>query len=220
MDKALKDLSRMISKDEKVLWFSKPNKKCFILESVFNPFLPFALIWLIIDLLGFIHFNSTLGVINGVSLMLVFFFILHLMPVWIYLGGVLTTFLRYKNTAFIVTTKGVYVSDGVFSKTQEMKPFTEISHISLHRGIFDQILGVGDVLFTCPNISYTTQRGSLPYVLSISDIADYKKVFKMVKDLQTDIYSDTMYPNALRPENNPGYCTKYNKFEEKNIDSQ
>ena len=31
----------------------------------------------------------------------------------------------------------------------------------------------------------------------------------MVKELQEDVFSDTMYPNALRPENNPGYNTRY-----------
>ena len=31
-----------------------------------------------------------------------------------------------------------------------------------------------------------------------------------IKKLQEDIYADTMYPNALRPEENPGYRTKYN----------
>ena len=85
-----------------------------------------------------------------------------------------------------------------------MKPFAELSHISIHRGIFDQILGVGDVVFTCDH------RGGL----TICDIKDYKRVFNMTKKLQTDIYSDTMYPNALRPAENPGYNTKYKLKEE------
>ena len=31
----------------------------------------------------------------------------------------------------------------------------------------------------------------------------------MVKNLQTDIYADTMYPNDLRPSSNHGYNTNY-----------
>ena len=45
---------------------------------------------------------------------------------------------------------------------------------------------------------------------TISDIKDYRKVFELIKKLQEDIYTDTMYPNALRPEENQGYRTKYN----------
>ena len=47
------ELKLLIGKDEKIIYAGKPNKKCFIFESVFNPLLPFALIWGIIDF-GFI----------------------------------------------------------------------------------------------------------------------------------------------------------------------
>ena len=35
------DLKGMIGENEKILWEGKPSKKCFILESIFNPLLPF-----------------------------------------------------------------------------------------------------------------------------------------------------------------------------------
>ena len=37
-------LSGIIDKNKKVLWNSKPNFKCFIMESIFNPLLPFAIV--------------------------------------------------------------------------------------------------------------------------------------------------------------------------------
>ena len=43
------DLVLMVGRDENILWHGKPNKKCFILEVIFNPLLPFALIWLLFD---------------------------------------------------------------------------------------------------------------------------------------------------------------------------
>ena len=39
------ELKLLIGKDEKIIYAGKPNKKCFIFESVFNPLLPFALLW-------------------------------------------------------------------------------------------------------------------------------------------------------------------------------
>ena len=34
----------MIKSGEKILYEGKPDKKCFIFESLFNPLLPFAII--------------------------------------------------------------------------------------------------------------------------------------------------------------------------------
>ena len=45
--------------------------------------------------------------------------------------------------------------------------------------------------------------------LTISDISEYQEVFSMIKQLQTDVYADTMYPNDLRPAENHGYQTRY-----------
>lgn len=202
------DLKAMVGNDENILWRGRPDKKCFILESIFNPMLPFALIWGILDLsvIGF-----TFNKVDGMQWFILIFLAIHMMPVWIYIGGVLMSFRKYRNTAYIVTDKGIYISSGLFSKQFEMKPFTDLSHINIHRGIFDQFLGVGDVVMTCSHNIFTSEnshshshRG-----MTICDIRDYQEVFKLVKQLQTDIYSDTMYPNELRPENNPGYKTKY-----------
>lgn len=202
------DLELMVGQNETILWRGKPNKKCFLLESIFNPLLPFALIWAFIDcgvLLG-LGFG---GILNDVSFFVVPFFLLHLMPVWIYLGGVFLSVRKYKNTEYIITDKGIYVSGGTFSYTYEMKPFTDLSHINIHRGIFDQWLGVGDVVSVCSHNGYNSRDSHSSHGLSICDIADYREVFSMVKQLQTDIYADTQYPNDLRPAQNHGYQTQY-----------
>lgn len=204
---AVSDLEFMVGANENVLWKGKPNKKCFILESIFNPMLPFALIWALIDL----------GVVAGmlfaggdsVAVFMVPFMLVHLMPVWIYLGGVFLSFRKYKNTEYIITDKGIYVSGGTFSYNYEMKPFTDLSHINLHRGIFDQWLGVGDVVTVCGHDGYNSRQSHSSHGLTICDIADYQQVFSMLKQLQTDIYADTMYPNDLRPATNSGYRTEY-----------
>ena len=77
--------------------------------------------------------------------------------------------------------------------------------MNLHRGIFDQIFHVGDVLITANQFT----RKGMPAVMGINSISEYSKVFQLVKKLQKDIYSDIMYPNDLRPEENHGYKTKY-----------
>ena len=204
------NLEKIIGNEEKVLWKGKPSKKCFLLESIFNPLLPFALMWLLFDVFAI---GKTMSVAKGgAGVFMVFFMFFHLMPVWIYLSGVLLSLRRYKNTEYAITERGIYVSGGVFSYTYEMKPFTELSHVRIHRGIFDQYLGVGDVEASSNqgfNYTNTSNRSALMAGVSIKDIPDYMEVFNMVKKLQTDIYSDTMYPNDLRPKENHGYKTEY-----------
>lgn len=204
------DLEAMVGMNESILWRGKPDKKCFILESIFNPMLPFALIWAIIDLavVGF-----TFSAAGGMLMFILPFMLLHLMPVWIYIGGVIMSFRKHRNTQYIITDKGIYVSGGIFAYRYEMKPFTDLSHINIHRGIFDQWLGVGDVVTVCSHTGYSTNsshsHSHSSNGLTICDIPDYQQVFAMVKQLQTDIYADTQFPNDLRPGENHGYQTQY-----------
>jgi uncharacterized membrane protein YdbT with pleckstrin-like domain len=205
------DLEAMIAPGEQVLWRGKPKKKCFILESIFNPMLPFALLWACFDIFFIVMASKTpTDDSQGIGGFLLVFFAFHLMPVWIYLGGVILSFRRYRNTAYIVTDKGVYISGGTFTYNCQMKPFTELANVNIHRGIFDQMLGVGDVVLSTPNmVHYSSSNNTVTRGLSIVDIEEYQEVFSMIKQLQTDIYSDTMYPNDLRPPENHGYQTQY-----------
>ena len=212
----------MVGQNENILWSGKPNFKGFILESIFNPFLPFALIWGLVDgffitMLFFADYKSQL--MEGFPATrwgLFAFFALHLMPVWIYLVGVALATLRYKNAAFLVTDKGIYISGGLFSLNFNHKPFMEISRVNLHQGVIDRILGVGDVVIgtivNLPGISasaFNNMASQIGINLSIYDIPDYQRVYNLVKELQQNIYSDVQYPNDLRPKENHGYNTAY-----------
>lgn len=212
------DLELMVGRDEKILWHGKPNKRCFVLEGIFNPLLPFALVWFLFDSV-FIAVSTigafTPGAPAVFSLVPIIFILFHMMPVWIYLGGVIFVFRRYKHTEYIITDKGVYISGGLFAYTCNMKPFTELARVNIHRGIIDQIVGVGDVVLTSNNVadlySSNVRVNGRPLEVgtTIADIKEYRKVFELIKKLQEDIYTDTMYPNDLRPETNHGYTTKY-----------
>lgn len=198
------DLKKLVNENEKILYEGKPNKKCFIFESIFNPLMPFALLWGIIDfsiLGGALFFSGD----SNIGFFIIPFMLLHLMPVWIYLGGVLFTIRKYRNTYYIVTDTGIYVSGGVFSKTYNHKPFAELSHVDLHRGVFDQMFNVGDIITTSSQFSNNNTNASI----SICSISNYIDVYNLVKKLQKDIYTDVMYPNDKRPSENHGYNTEY-----------
>lgn len=195
----VEELKRMVGLDETILYEGKPEKRCFIFESIFNPLLPFAIIWALFDV-------GLLGkAIGSMQLFMIPFMLFHMMPVWLYLAGVIFAFKRYKNTYYIVTDHAVYISSGIFSMNLEAKTFAELSRVNLHRGIFDQMFNVGDVQITTNQFT----KKNMPAILGINSISNYSEVYQIVKKLQKDIYSDIMYPNDLRPEENHGYRTKY-----------
>ena len=197
------DLKKMIGQNEKILYEGKPDKKCYIFESIFNPLLPFAIIWAIIDfsVMGFAMFTDESNFIY----IIIPFMLLHMMPVWIYLAGILFTMRRYKNTNYIVTDMGVYISQGMFAKSYQTKPFTELSHVDLHRVIFDQKFNVGDIIITTNQFN----QNNVAAALKFDSISNYTEVYNIIKKLQKDIYTDVMYPNDLRPKENHGYNTEY-----------
>jgi hypothetical protein len=103
-------LKYQIGVNENIIWSGTKDVKVSVMEAIFNPFISRA-------------------AMNGAILL---FFLVHLMPVWLYLFGVLTASLKARHTEYVITNK--------------------------------------------------------------------------------TIYSDTMYPNGLRPMQNPGYNTQYNQF--------
>ena len=133
------------------------------------------------------------------------FMLFHLMPVWIYLAGILFIAKKYRNTAYIVTDKAIYVSGGIFTHNINTKPFAELSHIDLHRGIFDQMFNVGDIIATSNQIGANGKNTTI----TINSVSNYIDIYNLVKKLQIDIYSDVMYPNDKRPAENHGYNTEY-----------
>ena len=204
------DMRELVKPNEQILWEGRPDKRTTVLEGIFNPFAVFAIIWGCIDvfIFGVVMFVGSEE--EGMLAFLIPFLLLHAMPVWIYLFGVLGVFLRWKNARFMVTTNGLYISGGILAFNYEMKPWVDIGHITIHQGIFDRMFGVGDVRFVCAHSS-TVEHSHGHSKMEIYNIREFKEVFGIVNNLQTDVYSDTMYPNAMRPGTNPGYNTQYTR---------
>lgn len=187
-----------IDNEEEILWKGKPNKAVFIKEQIFSPLLVFALIWLVIDSGILITMFST-GEINMQLAFIIPFFILHLMPVWIYLFGIIFAFRKWSNTEYLVTDKAIYITGGVFSTNCTRKTFQEVTNISLHQGIIDKRHNVGDI-FIIAGVTTNSNGKVTSNNMNIVDIEDYVRVYKLISKTGNDYFSDTMYPNELRPK--------------------
>lgn len=203
------------NEDEIILWKGKPNKYVYIAERIFTPLAIFALVWILFDG-GFLAFFFTTTFqhdeMKFMAIFLIPFMILHLMPVWIYLGRVIFSIKGWKNTNFMVTDKAIYATSGVFTVNCNRKTFQEVTNVSFHQGLIDKHHNVGDVFVETGLVPGANGRAKMGGI-SIIDIDDFLKVYKLINKTGTDIFSDTMYPNNLRPDDNDGYKTKYKNNE-------
>ncbi len=211
---AYSELDMMMMPDESVIWKGTPKKSAYIINSSMK-MAPFAIIWLLFD--GF--FIATFigaGVVRQMLFFIIPFFALHLMPVWIWLFNMFTAAGRWKNTEYAVTNKRILIRNGLVGYQYESIYYTDISNVSLHVGVIDKMLGVGDIYL----MTNSSTVGSGKNVPTILDIEDPQRVYGMVQSTVMNIQTDIHYPNAYRPENNPGYQTQYNPQYDYNKDSQ
>lgn len=190
----------ILDKDESVLLRTKPNKKAYIFASFIRMF-PFALIWAIID--GFalaMVFKYIKEIPTSVIWYLALFFLFHLTPIWIWLGGIIKAALEFKNIEYVFTEKRIIVRNGIIGIDFQNVYYSEIEDISLEVGILDRILKVGDIYIDSRKQSTCLYDIANPYII-------LSKLQKITLDIKTDIH----FPNDLRPGTNHGYKTKYVK---------
>lgn len=188
---------------ETLIWSAKPNRLAFSVSKFFC-FLPVVLIWIVLFL------QDDIGVLEVYDNIFEFFldnFMLGF-PIWLWLGNVLTINRKWKNTVYYVTDKRIIISSGFFNVNYKTIYYKDIKNISLKVGFLDQLFGVGDILFDLGSYvdsGNETRRVTCSFTEINNPYEIYPKLQKIVLDIQTDIE----YPNALRPEENPGYNTKY-----------
>jgi len=200
------ELPNPLVEGETLIWSSKPKKSAFIVNKLVT-MMPFALLWLLIDSSILIPMIQS-GEMKEMLFFIIPFFAIHLFPVWIWIGNIITANKRWKNTIYYVTDKRVIIQNGFVGIDYQSIYYKDIKNVNLKIGLIDKLLGVGDIYFqldTYINRNNTTveMRNALLDIENPYEI--YPKIQKIVLDIQTDIE----YPNALRPDQNPGYNTKY-----------
>lgn len=192
----------VLTSDEKILVRLKPSSRVFKLEAIFTG-LPLALVWG-----GFDTFFIIMMVITGAFNemgplfipMIIFFFAIHLIPVWLFIARIITRIAGYKNIDYAFTNKRIIVRAGLIGIDFKSIYYSEITGVNVKVGIFDRIFKVGDIYVTAKD-----QR------VVIEDIEDPYFYMSKIQEISHDIKTDIEFPNAYRPDNNPGYHTDYKK---------
>ncbi len=192
------DIAFILGENEQIIWEGGPNKKAYIANKALT-MLPLALLWLIIDcafVFGTFKFDMPLPAKVGVCVFVCF----HLIPFWMWLSNVLTASSRYKNTRYALTTHRILIRTGLVGVEVQSISYKDVQSVNLKIGIIDRMLKVGDLYF-----NLNSRRSQNAFF----DIEAPYEVYKMTQKIVTDIQTDIEFPNAYRPENNPGYTTKW-----------
>jgi membrane protein YdbS with pleckstrin-like domain len=186
-------------KDEEVLWTGAPEFVPFILTGI--PFLIFGLIWGAIDYFAFIR-NIPVKEMGMVPLL---FFALHLAPFYGSILNMLRLYLVHGNTCYAVTNKRLIMRSGFFGIDFKIIDYDKISDIEVTVNPVENLFGVGTIQAFSGR---TTSKGHRLYDKFMA-IKEPYAVFKKIKEISVDVKTDWKFPNQMRPDNNPGYGTKY-----------
>jgi hypothetical protein len=184
--------------DENFIWIGEPKFLPFVCTGI--PFLIVGLLWGAIDYFGFIKHmpNKMMG-------FAIPFFALHLFPFWGSILNIFRLFLVHKNTFYAITNKRIMMRSGFWGIDFNAIDYDKISDIQVTVNPLENMLGVGTLRFSAGKV--TSKGNSLTEDFIAID--NPYEVFKKVKTVGVDVKTDWNYPNKLRPEDNPGYRTKY-----------
>lgn len=195
-------IDSILNKDEQILWKGKPKEKAFVFGSIFS-MMPLAIIWLLFDC-GFIAVMFSGEALEnapvGISIFLIVFFALHLTPVWIWIGNIVTASRKYKNLEYVFTNKRIIIKSGIIGIDFQNIYYSEIDSVNLKVGPIDRMLKVGDIYINSKN------KAQILY-----DIEDPYFITQKLQEIVVDIKTDIEFPNEFRPSENPGYGTRYTK---------
>lgn len=188
---------------ETILWRGKPQRRGFIATRCLT-MMPIAVIWLIVDMRIILD-----AVDGGGDLMLIPFFIMHLMPVWFWAGSALTSVRRWKNTMYYATNRRIIIQGGFLAVNEASVYYKDIRNVEIRVGLLDKLFGTGDILFDDGCYQYNRhRRNNIPMHL-LEDMEDARDVYSRIQKIVLDMQTDMEYPNAYRPAQNPGYGTDY-----------
>lgn len=193
------EISELVKENEKLLAEAKPDKFVYcILPSL--KMLPIAIIWLIFD--GFFILQILPMFRTSMAFFLVPFFAIHLFPVY----GVFTSYakrrIEWNNLQYGITTQRVIRVGGALGVEVQAIDHHEIDAVNIKMSWLEKLRHVG----TLEIVSDSTR-------IDFVGIENPVKIYKMLTKTSFDVKTDIEYPNALRPDENPGYKTRYEKEE-------
>jgi len=171
--------------DENFVWQGRPVFVPFVLTPVINTYLFFQLIGI------FFYFITRDDFIP-----LTFFMVGGLFFAIIVFLGQLYTFRR---TDYAFSENRLISCSGEWETTVTSVDLDNIAKISVSTNPLEKLLNAGTITLTLSGSTLS----------SMVSVKDPHTIYRTLEKLSLDFKSDLHYPNANRPNTNPGYKTQY-----------
>jgi len=188
--------------NEEILWTGNPK---------FIPYF-FSGLWgeLLLIAFGLFFLNIIPDNGDGIDGMVQYFYLFGLIPILIGLYIFLNRLLSFSNTAYGYSNKRVMMRTGFIGTDFKTIDYDKISDIEVTVNIIERMYNVGSIRFFSGRTQTHKNHTTKLYDVWCA-IENPYEIFKLVKQTSVDIKTDFNYPNALRPESNPGYKTQYER---------
>ena len=182
---------------ENILWQGQPKRIPYIFRNSVALF-PVACIFFAFDAF-FIYTAFSLGdVPKEMVIFMIGFFALHLLPVWVFAGKFLKSIAEHKNIQYAVTDRRIIARSGLMGVDFNSADYGDITDVRVNVSPIER-------LCNCGTVSIATGAGTIDFLSVQEPYVLYKQLNKILIDLKYDMH----YPNAYRPQTNPGYNTEY-----------
>ena len=188
--------------DEEILWTGKPTFIPYVLSGlgIGLYMIGFGIVVLIITLNVKPEIDSTGG----------YAWLLGFLPLLQGLYTFLKKLFSFSNTAYAYSNKRVMMRTGFIGTDFKTIDYDKISDLEVTVNVVERMYNVGSIRFFSGRTQ--TDEGNTTKLYDCwFAIENPYEVFKLVKQTSVDIKTDFNYPNAMRPETNPGYNTKYDR---------
>lgn len=192
------EIKDVLTEGEMVLVELAPNRRDYIYEAMLKG-LPVTLLWAAFDVFFIIMILNT-GMGNDVLWVIIPFFILHLLPVWLYFFNIFKAIREYRNIKYVFTQERIIIRSGIIGIDFKYFFYHDIDSVDVKVGILDRLFKVGDLYIKSKTDTAVLHDIDNPYHYA-------NKIMGLTKDIKADIY----FPNDLRPKENHGYKTTYTK---------
>jgi len=207
----MKELHQILNTDEKIIWQGKPDFVLYFLSSggvfILGGFLAV-----------FLYFTLGKSIGGNASFFAIF------IPLTLASFAFFYSLIVYKYILYIITDKRMILQSGFIGRDFEFVDYDKVQNTNVNVGILDKIVGrnTGTISvhanrFVSVSNSYTdisgrqqTTSGIQEHPFVLRDIINPYEVLNLFKKVSFDVKADMSYPNAMRPDGNPGYKTKYN----------
>jgi|GEM_PF-5602078 len=144
-------INEVVGTPSDIIRRAKPQKKAYILNAAFNPFLVFVIIWILFDSAFFVGMFFVIENMGGgfyyfILLGVAAFMAIHLMPVWMYIRSLVNA------SKFVQICEYAYTKDQLFIQVPNKKEvevytvnFADVAVIEKREGRIDKRCGVGDI---------------------------------------------------------------------------